>query len=112
MARKFIPDNFNVDDVDAVKEVYTKLLNEDIPNDKEALRDWLLRNDEIDSILSTVCDKRYVAMTCNTKDEKAAKEYEHLTNEVFPAITEIGHAIEKKLIAHPALEQIRDEFGE
>lgn len=112
MARKFIPDNFNVDDVDAVKEVYTKLLNEDIPNDKDALRDWILRNDEIDSILSTVCDKRYVAMTCNTKDEKAAKEFEHLTNEVFPAITEISHDIEKKLIAHPALDQIRDEFGE
>ena len=71
--RKFVPENFNVDNEDEVKALYQSLLDENVANSPDALRSWILKWSELGSVLSEVSCRRYVAMTCNTKDEAAAK---------------------------------------
>ena len=41
--RKFVPENFNVDNEDEVKALYQSLLDEDVANSPEALRSWILK---------------------------------------------------------------------
>ena len=73
--RTFVSENFNVDNVEEVKSLYQSLLDEDVANSPEALRSWILKWSELGSVLSEVSCRRYVAMTCNTKDEAAAKAW-------------------------------------
>ena len=86
--RKFVPENFNVDNEDEVKALYQSLLDEDVANSPEALRTWILKWSELGSVLSEVSCRRYVAMTCNTKDEAAAKAYEDFVSNIDPISNE------------------------
>ena len=91
MKRTFVPENFNVDNVEEVKALYQSLLNEEIPNSPEALRAWILKWSELGSVLSEVSCRRYVAMTVNTQDEAAAKAEEaeaEAAAEEAPAVEE------------------------
>ena len=109
--RTFVPENFNVDNVEEVKALYQSLLNEDVANSPEALRSWILRWSELGSVLSEVSCRRYVAMTCNTQDEAAAKAYEDFVSNIDPISNEYSDKLNKKLMAHPAKDKLKDEFG-
>ena len=54
--RKFVPENFNVDNEDEVKALYQSLLDEDVANSPEALRSWILKWSELGSVLSESAD--------------------------------------------------------
>ena len=112
MARKYVPEDFNVDDVEAVKAFYQGILDEDVPNDPAALREWLLKRMEIDCVMGEASERRYVAITLNTQDKEAEKAFQHLSNDVFPAIATIDNAIDRKLNSHPAKEALRSELDE
>ena len=58
--RIFVPENFNVDNVEEVKRLYQSLLLEDVPNSPDALRAWILKWSELGSVLSEVSCRRYV----------------------------------------------------
>ena len=109
--RTFVPENFNVDNVKEVEKLYQSLLDENLPNSPDALRAWILKWSELGSVLSEVSCRRYVAMTVNTKDEAAAKAYEDFVSNVDPLSNEFSDKLNKKLMAHPAKDQLKDEFG-
>ncbi len=109
--RKFVPENFNVDNVKDVEALYQRLLDEDVANSPEALRTWILKWSELGSVLSEVSCRRYVAMTCNTQDEAAAKAYEDFVSNVDPISNEYSDKLNKKLMAHPAKDKLKEEFG-
>ena len=109
--RKFVPENFNVDNEDEVKALYQSLLDEDVANSPDALRSWILKWSELGSVLSEVSCRRYVAMTCNTKDEAAAKAYEDFVSNIDPISNEYSDKLNKKLMSHPAKDKLKDEFG-
>ena len=109
--RTFVSENFNVDNVEEVKSLYQSLLDEDVANSPEALRSWILKWSELGSVLSEVSCRRYVAMTCNTQDEAAAKAYEDFVSNIDPISNEYSDKLNKKLMAHPAKDKLKDEFG-
>ena len=111
MNRTFVPENFNVDNVEEIKTLFQNLLNEDIQNTPDALRTWILKWSELGSVLSEVSCRRYVAMTVNTQDEKAAKAYENFVSNVEPVMSKFDDLLNKKLMAHPAKDKLNDEFG-
>ena len=112
MKRTFVPENLNVDDAHEVSKLYGQLLQRDIPVNANALRQWILDWSELASVLGEVSCRRYVAMTCNTADENAAKAYESFVENIQPVMNEYDDKLNKKLVAHPAKEALKGEFGE
>ena len=112
MKRTFVPENLNVDDAHEVSKIFGSLLQRDIPVNANALRQWILDWSELESVLGEVSCRRYVAMTCNTADENAAKAYESFVENIQPVMNEYDDKLNKKLVAHPAKEALKDEFGE
>ncbi len=112
MNRNFVPNDLNPDDSRAVAALYQSLLQRDIPVDSEKLRQWIMDWSELESVLGEVSCRRYVAMTCNTADEKAAKAYESFVENIQPVMNEYDDKLNKKLVAHPAKDALKGEFGE
>lgn len=110
MNRIFVPQNFDVDSPDAVAALYEKLLQENVSETAEALRDWLLRWSEVDSVLSEVSCRRYVKMTCNTVDEIAAKAYSDFVENISPVQQKYSDLLNKKLVAHKSCDLLKPEF--
>ena len=112
LPRRFVPENLNPDDEKKISELYRSLLLRDIPAAATPLRDWILDWSELNSVLGEVSCRRYVAMTCDTKDEKAAKAYADFVENIQPVINEYDDKLNKKLMAHPAKNELKGEFGE
>ena len=112
LPRRFVPENLNPDDEKKVSELYRSLLLRDIPVDTTPLRNWIMDWSELNSVLGEVSCRRYVAMTCDTTDEKAAKEYTDFVENIQPVINEYDDKLNKKLMAHPAKDSLKSEFGE
>jgi oligoendopeptidase F len=73
--RNFVPDDLNPDDEKAVSKLYRALLQREIPVNMDKLRQWIMDWSEVESVLGEESSRRYVAMTCDTRDEQAAKAY-------------------------------------
>lgn len=112
MNRTYVPENLNVDDTHEVSKLYRHLLQREIPIDSAKLRQWILDWSELESVLGEVSCRRYVAMTCNTADEKAAKAYTDFVENIQPIMNEYDDKLNKKLVAHPAKDALQGEFGE
>lgn len=112
MTRNFVPNDLNPDDSRAVSALYQSLLQRDIPVDAAKLRQWILDWSELESVLGEVSCRRYVAMTCNTANENAAKAYTDFVENVQPVMNEYDDKLNKKLVAHPAKDALKGEFGE
>ena len=112
MNRNFVPNDLNPDDSRAVANIYQTLLQREIPVDSEKLRQWILDWSELESVLGEVSCRRYVAMTCNTADANVAKAYEDFVENIQPIMNEYDDKLNKKLVAHPAKDALKGEFGE
>lgn len=112
MNRTYVPENLNVDDTHEVSKLYRHLLQREIPVDSAKLRQWILDWSELESVLGEVSCRRYVAMICNTADEKAAKAYTDFVENIQPIMNEYDDKLNKKLVAHPAKDALQGEFGE
>ncbi len=112
MKRTYVPENLNVDDAHEVSKLFRHLLQREIPVDSAKLRQWIMDWSELESVLGEVSCRRYVAMTCNTADEEAAKAYESFVENIQPVMNEYDDKLNKKLVAHPAKDALKGEFGE
>lgn len=111
MKRFFVPENLDVDNVEQVKNLFASLLEESVAPNKDSLREWILKWSELGSVLAEVSSRRYVAMTLNTKDEVAAKAYGDFIENIEPVCSDFDDKLNKKLVAHPSLPELKDEFG-
>ena len=112
MNRNFVPNDLNPDNEKEVSRLYGLLLQREIPVDSAKLRQWILDWSELESVLGEVSCRRYVAMTCNTADADAAKAYEEFVENIQPIMNEYDDKLNKKLVAHPAKDALKGEFGE
>lgn len=110
--RKFVPQDLNPDDKKQISKIYQSLLTRNVKLQSDALRDWIMDWSELESVLNDVSCRRYVAMTCNTKDEEAAQNYESFVENIQPLMNEYDDKLNKKLMAHPAKDLLKKEFGE
>lgn len=110
--RNFVPENLNPDDEKEISKLYRALLQREIPVNTEKLHQWILDWSELESVLGEVSSRRYVAMTCNTRDEKAAKAYSDFVENIQPLMIEYDDKLNRKLMVHPSKDSLKDEFGE
>ena len=111
MIRNFIPADFKSDDPKQVTEYYEKLVREIIPENAKALRDWILKWNELTTVLSEESAHRYVAMTSHTQDESIAKAYMDFVENIDPICEDYNNKLERKMIAHPNVTDLESEFG-
>jgi len=110
--RNFVPENLNPDDEKEISKLYRALLQREIPVNTEKLRQWILDWSELESVLGEVSSRRYVAMTCDTRDEKAAKAYSDFVEKIQPLMIEYDDKLNRKLMVHPSKDSLKGEFGE
>jgi len=111
LTRRFVPTLLHVDDASAIETLYTNLASREVAANANALREWILDWSELDSVLREVSARRYIAMTCDTRDAKAAEAFELFTTAIEPISSAQSDVLKKKLMAHPAKEELRKELG-
>ncbi|WP_295678254.1 M3 family oligoendopeptidase [uncultured Fibrobacter sp.] len=111
MNRIFVPQDFNPDNVALVTSLFQSLLTAEVEPSPAALRNWIFKWSELESVLAEVSSRRYVAMTLNTQDEAAAKAYSDFVENIEPISNEYDDKLNKKLVAHPCFNDLKGEFG-
>ena len=111
MNRIFVPQDFNPDNVALVTSLFQSLLTAEVEPSPAALRNWIFKWSELESVLAEVSSRRYVAMTLNTQDEAAAKAYGDFVENIEPISNEYDDKLNKKLVAHPCFNDLKGEFG-
>jgi oligoendopeptidase F len=105
--RKFIPEAINMDDWNAIEPLLKNLSERDITNKKELLN-WLYDRSEMEAVFEENLGWRYIKMTINTKDEEAAKSYEHFITNINPKISPYDDILNKKLNDSPYKKELTD----
>jgi oligoendopeptidase F len=108
--RSFVPQNFVAATAQETKSLFAQLLQREILN-AEDLRKWILDWSELSSVLAEENARRYVAMTCDTKNKEAAWAYEFFVSNIEPVILEETEKLQKKLVGHKNLADLENEFG-
>jgi len=110
MNRRFVSANFTANDAEKTKTLFKLLEQRDISNSEE-LRNWIFDWSELSSVLAEESSRRYVAMTCDTKNKSAAEAYETFVSEIEPVLNEETDKLQRKLIEHKNLADLESEFG-
>jgi oligoendopeptidase F len=108
--RNFVLADFTANDAEKTKSLFEQLERREIP-DFENLRKWILDWSELSSVLSEESARRYVAMTCDTKNKEAAESYEFFVSNIEPVILEETEKLQKKMVGHKNLYDLENEFG-
>ncbi|MDR1829623.1 MAG: M3 family metallopeptidase, partial [Candidatus Fibromonas sp.] len=108
--RQFVPADFTANNAEGTKDLFKQLEQREIP-DAQALQKWILDWSELSSVLAEENSRRYVAMTCDTKNQAAAEAYEFFVSNIDPVIFEETEKLQKKLIAHKNLSDLESEYG-
>lgn len=87
-------------------------MQREIPVNMDKLRQWIMDWSEVESVLGEESSRRYVAMTCDTRDEQAAKAYAGFIEKIQPLMIEYDDKLNRKLMAHPSKDALKGEFGE
>ncbi len=105
--RKFIPETLDLDNWEVVEPILKDLADRNIES-KEDLTKWLEDRSELEAVFSENVGRRYIKMTVNTKDEEAAKSYEHFVTNINPKIAPYDDVLNKKLNDSPFKKQLTD----
>jgi oligoendopeptidase F len=105
----FLNANFTLHTWSDVKPYYEALLNMPI-NSLPDLENWMLKRSELESYISEDLGKRYIAMTCNTADEKASEAYSFFVEHIQPEIAPFSNLLDKKLMDCPFVMELDKEL--
>lgn len=93
----FLPEHFILNDWLDLKPYFEQLLSTPINSIKE-LETWMQQRSELESFVAEDLGKRYIAMTCNTADEKVSEAYSFFIEHIQPQIAPLSNLLDKKLI--------------
>ena len=99
--RTFVPADLDAGDLAQVEPLYRALAARPLATlaDLEA---WLLDESALLAQVGAAVARRYIAMTCDTKDEATRERYLAIERDVVPATKALGDALDRKLLEHPA----------
>ncbi len=103
--RKFVDGRFAITDPDSLKRWFDTLMERKLETSKELIG-WLADYSELMAIISEDSNKRYVDMTCDTKDESKKESYLRFVREFQPKITEWSNLLDKKYYSSQARQKL------
>ncbi|MBU3714508.1 MAG: M3 family oligoendopeptidase [Ferruginibacter sp.] len=101
-ARRFLPENFVVTDWTSLEPYFKDLLDRDISTLKN-LTQFLHDQSELESVVSEDACWRQIKMTCDTQNKELEEAFQFFCLEIQPKIQPYSDALNKKLLASPAL---------
>ncbi len=104
-ARKFLPENFKLENWDSLKSYYQNLSDRNISSMPE-LMSWLADRSEIDSLVSEDMGWRYIRMTCDTANKDFADAYSLFITDISPQLAPVSNELDKKLLESPFLAEL------
>ncbi len=87
-------------DPETIKKAYARLEKMPVETQKDAAA-WLEAWSEVMSAVQEKSTRAYFAMTRDTKDEQAGKDYEHIAGVVTPLVGELDESMKKRFMALP-----------
>lgn len=108
LKRTFIPKDIQVDGWSHIQAFFDDLLERELPH-LAALKRWLRDLSELEAFLEEDGAWRYIAMTVDTTDEKAAADYKLFITEIQPQLAAYSDRLNRKLIEHPEASSLKGE---
>lgn len=108
--RKFIPEDFKVENWEGLEPFFKDLLERDVES-KADLRKWFQDRSELESIVSEDAGWRYIYMTRYTDNQEYTQAYQHFVQQIQPKIAPISDKLNKKALNNPYLSELEKEDG-
>ncbi len=108
--RKFLPDNFKVDNWETIEPYFRDLLERDIQEPGD-LKNWMKDRSELESVLSEDLGWKYINMTRWTDNEEYSNAYRHFVMQIQPKIAPMSDLLNKKAINCPFISALENEEG-
>lgn len=106
--RAFLPEEFKVTVWSKLKPYFNDLINREIDS-TAALERWLLDWSELDAVIAESFSWRYIKVSVNSSDQKAAELYQYAVQELAPKIDGFEDQLNHKLVASPYLDSLNPE---
>lgn len=106
--RTYLPENFVLTDWEGVEPFFEELMVRDISS-KPALEKWLKDISELEAAVSENACWRQIRMTCDTENKELEEAFNFYCLEIQPRIQPFSDALNKKLLASPALKDLDQE---
>jgi oligoendopeptidase F len=106
--RTFIPESYTLTDWVSL-EPYFKLLMERDISTKEKLEQWLKDQSELEAAINEDSCWRQIKMTCDTQNKELEESFNYFCLQIQPNIQPYADALNKKLLASPALNVLDTE---
>ncbi len=106
--RNFIPDTLKIKSSDDILPFLKDLQDRKI-NSAEELKKWWADKSETESFLEEDMAWRYIKMTCDTENEKSAKDFNFFVKEIEPLVSEYSDIFDGKLLESPFLNDLDKE---
>ncbi len=103
--RTFLPANFVVTDWASLEPYFKTLLSREL-GDKPALEQFLKDLSELEAVVSEDACWRQIKMTCDTENKVLEEAFNFFCMEIQPNIQPLQDALNKKLLAAPALQEL------
>jgi oligoendopeptidase F len=97
MITDFVPADIDATTWDNLQPYYQQLLEREFKC-SGCLEQFLLDRSELDAAASESGSNLYIAMTCDTEDEKAKKDFLSFVENVEPELKKIGFELNKKVV--------------
>jgi oligoendopeptidase F len=107
LTRTFLPADFSVTTWEALEPWYRQLLDAQ-PSGVDELKAWLHRRSELESVVGEDLAWRYIRMNADTADVSRAEAFQHFIETIEPHLAPVNHALNQKLVAHPAADALQD----
>jgi oligoendopeptidase F len=107
--RRFVPNDLDALDLDAVSALYDALDARDTST-RDALEEWILDWEELTAVLTEAYAEAYVDMTSDTANPDFEQRYIDVVEKVVPVSEQRGFALKEKLLASPALDRLGEEY--
>jgi oligoendopeptidase F len=107
LTRTFLPVDFSVTTWEALEPWYRQLLDAQ-PSGVDELKAWLHRRSELESVVGEDLAWRYIRMNADTADVSRAEAFQHFIENIEPHLAPVNHALNQKLVAHPAADALQD----
>ena len=108
--RKFLPEDFKVENWDSIKIYFDDLLHRPLQSSDD-LKKWLQDKSEIESVLAEDLGWRYIKMTCYTEDEALSNSYQDFIQNIQPQLAPVSDQLNKKLVASPFAAELEKQTG-
>lgn len=108
IARHFVPADFTVTDWNALEPYFKTLLDRDITT-KDKLEQWLKDQGELEAVVNEDFCWRQIKMTCDTENKELENAFNYFCLEIQPKIQPYSDALNKKMLASPALPELDQE---